>query len=298
MRVALLSSLACPNCRSSLETKIEELVCEACFSRYPVVSGVPRLLPSEQLGEEWEQKQDLGRIEYERGEDTNVDELARRFAQFAELHGLVLDIGCGISSRPAYFSDDPDCTYVGVDPLVGAVVRDFDFVQGIAERLPFADATFDGVISATMLDHVPDPEQVLIDARRVLKTGGRLALWVGVVDGQTLKETVLYPLGIPARRPIRELVRRYGLSGTLSRAARHLVLNRARALVARLRLRFRRSSVVADVYLDRARYHFRFFETNEVVPLVTQCGFRILKSDNVVAGTSGKSLFLIAEAVD
>ena len=90
-------------------------------------------------------------------------------APLRELRGLVLDIGCGIAARPAYFTDDPDCTYVGIDPLDGAVVREFDFVQGIAERLPFADATFDGVISATMLDHVPDPTRVLSDARRVLK---------------------------------------------------------------------------------------------------------------------------------
>lgn len=43
-----------------------------------------------------------------------------------------------------------------------------------AERLPFPDETFDGVLALQMLYHLPDRETALSECRRVLKPGGRL----------------------------------------------------------------------------------------------------------------------------
>ncbi|HCO03354.1 MAG TPA: SAM-dependent methyltransferase [Actinobacteria bacterium] len=46
------------------------------------------------------------------------------------------------------------------------------FVLGLAERLPFADGAFDGVISSNVLEHVRDPESMLLELARACRPGG------------------------------------------------------------------------------------------------------------------------------
>jgi ubiquinone/menaquinone biosynthesis C-methylase UbiE len=50
--------------------------------------------------------------------------------------------------------------------------------EGDAGTLPFADKTFDHVLSNCTIEHIPDDEAALREMNRVLKTGGRLALTV------------------------------------------------------------------------------------------------------------------------
>ncbi|MCE1238764.1 MAG: class I SAM-dependent methyltransferase [Azonexaceae bacterium] len=70
--------------------------------------------------------------------------------------------------------------YVGQD-LTGAMLRralprtrnlDFQAVQGDVHRLPFADASFDGVVAHLILAVVPQPARCLAEIGRVLKPGG------------------------------------------------------------------------------------------------------------------------------
>ena len=138
---------------------------------------------------EWEVKQELGLAEYEAEAEPSehILGLARAFAEFADPVGLVLDIGCGTAAQPPYHRRDGRARYVGVDPLVGTIARDFEFVVGVGEHLPFRSACFDVVLSATTLDHVVDPAASLREVRRVLCSGGRVALWVGVVDSAALR---------------------------------------------------------------------------------------------------------------
>jgi ubiquinone/menaquinone biosynthesis C-methylase UbiE len=44
--------------------------------------------------------------------------------------------------------------------------------QGVAERLPFADASFDLVVSVLSFDHWSDQELGLAECARVLRPGG------------------------------------------------------------------------------------------------------------------------------
>jgi ubiquinone/menaquinone biosynthesis C-methylase UbiE len=51
-------------------------------------------------------------------------------------------------------------------------------VQGIADSLPFPDATFDRVITTCVLHHLEKPEEALAELRRVLKPGGRATIYL------------------------------------------------------------------------------------------------------------------------
>src|SRR5439155_20161971 len=103
----------------------------------------------------WEELQANGEHSYTTAPEENLSVGARndvaRFAEFCDMRGAVLDVGCGPQIRPSYAGAD---RFVGIDPLRGERRRDFDFVQGIGEYLPFRDDSFDQVLFATSLDHL------------------------------------------------------------------------------------------------------------------------------------------------
>jgi ubiquinone/menaquinone biosynthesis C-methylase UbiE len=73
---------------------------------------------------------------------------------------------------------------IGIDParrmLDYAVKRGVSVVQGIAEALPFKDNSFDYVLCVTTICFVDDVTAMLVEARRVLKRGGKLV--IGFID--------------------------------------------------------------------------------------------------------------------
>ncbi|MDA0832048.1 MAG: class I SAM-dependent methyltransferase [Planctomycetota bacterium] len=86
----------------------------------------------------------------------------------------VLDVGCGYG-RELQRLADLGCTPVGLDPFAECVERSrqsgFETHQGYAEQLPFADSSFDGVISQVALPYTND-SQAVSEIARVLKPGG------------------------------------------------------------------------------------------------------------------------------
>lgn len=67
----------------------------------------------------------------------------------------------------------------GVDASAGMIEKarktedGVEFLQGDAQKLPFADGAFDVVTARHMLYHVPDIGAALAEARRVLRRGGK-----------------------------------------------------------------------------------------------------------------------------
>nr|MBA2601070.1 class I SAM-dependent methyltransferase [Actinomycetota bacterium] len=90
----------------------------------------------------------------------------QRFAD--DLSGLVVDVGCGQAPyRPLLTRARK---YAGID----AVSNSRADILADAQRLPVADNGVDSILCTEVLEHVVDPDAVMIEAVRVLRPGGAL----------------------------------------------------------------------------------------------------------------------------
>jgi ubiquinone/menaquinone biosynthesis C-methylase UbiE len=108
----------------------------------------------------------------------------------------VLDVGCGTGNYAAVLTERTGCRMSGVEPSERMRERAREAVawvslcEGTAERLPFANAEFDLVMSTDVIHHVGDRAAYFREAMRVLVPGGRM---VTVTDSHD---------DIPRRRPL------------------------------------------------------------------------------------------------
>ena len=185
---ALLPLLACPHCRAGLTSRGQELECSACRRRYQVVGNMPVLLDEESaaeiaaargVAENVQLRQRLGGLQ-------RLADLVRpphpflflggranrrRFSTLVgeRQSGVVLDIGSGLLvNRNAS----------GLSPSVRGRVIPLEIapsggigVVGDAHKLPWRDASLDGVLIQGVLEHVRDPIRIVSEIQRALKPG-------------------------------------------------------------------------------------------------------------------------------
>lgn len=108
----------------------------------------------------------------------------QKLERLGVVQGRWLDLGCadGYYAHVLRIRGASEVTGVDLDERAVAKAQELwgqtsgiDFAVGPAERLPFADRSFDGVLMNEVLEHLPDEHAALVEARRVLVPNGCLA---------------------------------------------------------------------------------------------------------------------------
>jgi SAM-dependent methyltransferase len=97
-----------------------------------------------------------------------------------------IDVGCGTGALShAVLAQCAPRLFAGVDRSPGylsaarrAAGAEGRFLVADARELPFAGARFDVAVSGLVLNFVPDPPRMVAEMARLLRPGGRLALYV------------------------------------------------------------------------------------------------------------------------
>ncbi|SIO45614.1 Methyltransferase domain-containing protein [Singulisphaera sp. GP187] len=128
----------------------------------------------------------------------------------ADLAGaLVLDAGCGMG-RYLRMAAELGARAVGLD-LSEAVraareltadLPGVSLTRGDLLRPPFAAGSFDHIYSLGVLDHTPDPRAAFLAIARLLKPGGRIAIWVYPRERPLLEAVVRVHRGVSTRLPV------------------------------------------------------------------------------------------------
>jgi uncharacterized protein YbaR (Trm112 family) len=229
MKKRLLELLGCPECgagsfaMTSFAAEEGEIVdgllrCKACSRRYPIIGGVPRLLPDALMSAvERYHANFFGRYGLESGKQEASDEVARtlHFYSYARaklftpeldpallaywqkslniripgapsLQGrLGLDAGCG-EGRYTYCLAESGAEVIGMD-LSEAVNLAYlrnrsqpraHIVQGSIYQPPFRRGALDFVLSTGVLHHLPDPQAGFEALVPLLRPGGTIHLWL------------------------------------------------------------------------------------------------------------------------
>lgn len=154
-RARIFPLVVCPVCKGQLERLPNALHCAVCRTSYATEGNALDFL-TEEMRRQYEivEAEEISDWDY----DEDVFELMR-----ARPGGIFLDVGAGL--RKKFHAD-----------IVNFEIMDYAStdVLGVAEHLPFRDASFDGIVCVAVLEHVKDPFQAAREIERVLKPGGFL----------------------------------------------------------------------------------------------------------------------------
>jgi SAM-dependent methyltransferase len=190
VRAPLQSICRCPTCLQELTWLPDRVDCANCRVGYPIVAGVPILLAK---GEEAPGREErwytgarnllpsrYGPVVDRFGRKLRPNltyktrasrELVLQFAASFRTSARVLNVGSGKTNF------GPNLINLDIEPF-----ENVDVV-GIAEHLPFADSSFDGIIMIAVLEHVQDTARTFAELSRVLAPDGRVLIDVPFIQG-------------------------------------------------------------------------------------------------------------------
>ena len=174
----LLEVLACPACYGALHLGAGRgagVMCGACGVAYACPDGVPLLLLPEMAAHARELEE---RFQAAKLAQSPLVQLAYKLRppspqydrdKYPRMRALMADQGAGAKVLDLGVRERP-----AAPGLISFDLFRFPGVQvvGDAHRLPFQDASLDGVMSTALLEHVEQPEAILAEMRRVICPGG------------------------------------------------------------------------------------------------------------------------------
>src|SRR5215472_4439088 len=211
--------LVCPACSCTLSLaggSKNALICIACSETFPIVNGIPRVLPKlydvsstpkgRTHSDEILQLQTAASFGFEWSHFSEMyPEWKGNFWDYMTPHKeesfrdkRILDAGCG-NGRHAYYAaqygaevwavDISDAVEVAATNTRGNGVR---VIQADLNYLPFREESFDLVYSIGVLHHLPDPERAFRYLLRFVKPGGEFRMFLyWAPEHQLLKRVLL-----------------------------------------------------------------------------------------------------------
>ena len=111
-----------------------------------------------------------------------------------------LDVGCGTGVFTDLIAEScSPAVLTAIDPAPAQIdyarhqpiARRVDFQAADAQALPFPDASFDVVVSALVINFIPDRAKALAEMRRVARVGGTVAAYVWDFAGEGSPGSIL-----------------------------------------------------------------------------------------------------------
>jgi arsenite methyltransferase len=175
-------------------------------------------------------------------------------------NSYILDVGCGVGVTPCYLAKRYGCRVVGVDILEAMVARSremakrervaerVEFKTADAQNLPFAEGTFDAVITESVTAFPEDTQKAVREYARVTKPGGYVGLnestwlkvppppellawakqdlganlkpltasdWTDLLKNAGLQDLVVKTYNVDVKDESKGILRRYGFGGML-----------------------------------------------------------------------------------
>lgn len=126
---------------------------------------------------------------------------------------LILEAGCGVGAQTKFIAPkNPDSNFIAVDlsekslkqaasSIQELEINNVAFQKADIRKMPYADNHFDHVFVCFVLEHLPNPTQVLKELKRVLKPGGTITL----IEGDH-GSTYFYPDSVAAQNAVQAQV--------------------------------------------------------------------------------------------
>jgi uncharacterized protein YbaR (Trm112 family)/SAM-dependent methyltransferase len=168
--------LACPTCHADLDFTETQIVCRGCGGRFPIVDGIPHFAqpPPEQQATNDYKFQSAQMFDstltarlFNRGKRiVNCDYVPReRLAEFlGAIQPNAVGVELGSGNRRLHR------TIVNLDLFVFPNVD----LQADVSTTPVRSESVDYAVIDSVLEHVPNPRQVVLEIHRILRSGGQV----------------------------------------------------------------------------------------------------------------------------